>query len=125
MSSPFIDQEFTFTNPDGSTIQVKGTGNQPYAVFEALDGYTVVKDPKDGFYKYASLSADKNDPIATDVKVNEVEPRDLGLVPHLRVRHESAKHKARTAPMRQATKSRREVRREEKKAIAVGIAADR
>jgi hypothetical protein len=28
MSTPFLDEEFTFTNPDGSTIRVRGTGNQ-------------------------------------------------------------------------------------------------
>ncbi|HSM73430.1 MAG TPA: metalloprotease, partial [Desulfobacterales bacterium] len=74
MPTPFFDEEFTFTNPDGSTIQVRGWGNQHYAVFETLDGYTVVKDPETGFYKYATLSEDKNDLVPTDVTVGEADP---------------------------------------------------
>ena len=45
MPTPFIEEEFVFTNPDGSTINVRGSGNQHYAVFETLDGYTITKDP--------------------------------------------------------------------------------
>ncbi|MGD2015299.1 MAG: hypothetical protein PVG84_16220 [Desulfobacterales bacterium] len=59
MPTPFLEEEFTFTNPDGETIQVRGSGNQHYAVFETLDGYTITKDPETGFYQYAELSADK------------------------------------------------------------------
>jgi M6 family metalloprotease-like protein len=53
MSLPFIDEEFTFTQPDGSTLQVRGTGNQQAATFETLDGFTVVRDPVSGFFHYA------------------------------------------------------------------------
>ncbi len=66
MPTPFVNEEFTFTNPDGSTIRVRGSGNQYYAVFETLDGYTVVKNPDNGFYTYAQLSEDKSQLIATD-----------------------------------------------------------
>ena len=55
MPAPFINEKFTFTNPDGSTIDVVGSGNQYYARFETEDGFTVVKDPSSGFYKYAQL----------------------------------------------------------------------
>ena len=115
MPTPFLNEEFTFTNPDGSTIQVRGWGNQHYAVFETLDGYTVVKDPDTGFYKYAQLSADQNELVPTDAKVGEVDPQSLGLQPHIRIRRESAKQKALTAPMRQEAPSRWQVRREQKK----------
>ena len=40
MASPFIGKTFTFTQPDGTTIQLRGWGDQHYAVFETLDGYT-------------------------------------------------------------------------------------
>ncbi len=121
MSTPFIDEEFTFTNPDGSTIQVRGSGNQYYAVFETLDGYTVVKDPETGFYKYAQLSEDKNELLPTDAKVGEVDPQSLGLQPHIRIRRERAKQKAQSASMLQEEPSRWQVRREQKKTQLRGI----
>lgn len=114
MSTPFVNQVFTFTNPDGSTIQVRGTGNQYYAVFETLDGFTVVQDPETSFYKYAKLSEDKNELVPTDAKVGEVDPQSLGLQPHIRIRRESAKQKALSAPMLQKP-SRWQVRRAQKK----------
>ena len=50
MSKPFFQKEFTFTNPDGSKFQSLGWGNQFYAVFETLDGFTIVQNPADGYY---------------------------------------------------------------------------
>ena len=79
MPTPFVNEEFTFTNPDGSTIRVRGSGNQYYAVFETLDGYTVVKNPDNGFYTYAQLSEDKSQLIATDGIVGQVAPQSLGI----------------------------------------------
>lgn len=121
MATPFINEEFTFTNPDGSTIQVRGSGNQYYAVFETLDGYTVVQDPDTGFYKYAQLSADQNELVPTDAKVGEVDPQSLGLQPHTRIRREIAKQKALSAPMQQGELSRWQVRRQQKKTQLRGI----
>ena len=114
MSTPFMNEQFTFTNPDGSTIEVRGTGDQHYAVFETLDGYTVVKDPATGFYTYGRLSGDSNDLVSTDVKVGQGDPRSLSLQPHLRIRRESARQKARSAP-NLLQKSRWQIRREQKK----------
>lgn len=115
MPVPFIDEEFTFTNPDGSTLKVRGSGNQHYAVFESLDGYTVVKDPSTGFYQYAKLSEDKNDLIATGIKVGEADPASLELRPHLRIRRDAAKQKALSAPMFRQERPQWQIRREEKK----------
>ncbi|MCC2643929.1 MAG: putative secreted metalloprotease [Nitrospira sp.] len=122
MSTPFVNEEFTFTNPDGSTVQVRGMGNQHYAVFETLDGYTVVKDPATGFYMYGKLSEDKNDLVPTDAKVGDVDPQSLGLRPHIRIRRESARQKALRAPMLQEPPSRWQVRRAQKKSQLRGIA---
>lgn len=124
MPVPFIEEEFTFTNPDGSTIRVRGSGNQYYAVFETLDGYTVVKDPSTGFYQYAELSKDKNDLVATGATVDEVDPATLGLRPHLRVRRSAAKQKAQSAPMLQAARPRWQIRRQEKKSARREVGPD-
>lgn len=120
MSTPFFEKEFTFTNPDGSTIQVRGWGDQHYAVFETLDGFTVVKDPATGFYKYARLSDDKSELLPTDARVGVVDPQSVGLQPHIRIRRESAKEKALSSPMQQVRR-RWQVRREQKKNLLRAI----
>jgi M6 family metalloprotease-like protein len=58
MSISFSGQVFKFTQPDGSSLQVRGWGDQHQAVFETLDGYTVTRNPASGFYELARLSAD-------------------------------------------------------------------
>ena len=121
MPTPFINEEFTFTNPDGSTIEVRGSGNQYYATFETLDGYTVIKDPETGFYKYAQLSDDQNELLPSDSKVGEVDPKNLGLQPHIRIRFESARQQARSASMLQGEPSRWQIRRQQKKTQLRGI----
>ncbi len=123
MPTPFVNEEFTFTNPDGSTIRVRGSGNQYYAVFETLDGYTVVKNPDNGFYTYAQLSEDKSQLIATDGIVGQVAPQSLGIQPHLRIQTESAKQQAQSAPMLQDGFSQWQVRRQQKKTQLQGISA--
>ena len=91
MSMPFVNEEFTFINPDGTSIQVRGSGNQYYAVFESLDGYTLVKDPDTGFYQYATLSDDQSQLVPTHGKVGHVDPQSLGLQPQVRIRHDDAR----------------------------------
>ncbi|MDJ0782107.1 MAG: M6 family metalloprotease domain-containing protein [Desulfosarcinaceae bacterium] len=115
MPAPFLNEEFTFTNPDGSTIRVRGTGNQHYAVFETLDGYTITEDPQSGFFHYADLSEDKQDLVSSGASVDQIDPATLGLRPHLRIRREAAKRKALSAPMLQRKRSQWELRREAKK----------
>ncbi|MBP6778082.1 MAG: M6 family metalloprotease domain-containing protein, partial [Piscinibacter sp.] len=58
MSTPFTGKTFTFTQPDGSTLEVRGWGDQHYAVFETLDGFTVTRNPATGFYELAQRAAD-------------------------------------------------------------------
>ena len=58
MPTPFNGQTFTFTQPDGSPIRLRGWGNQDYAVFETLDGYTVTRNAATGYYEVATLTPD-------------------------------------------------------------------
>jgi len=60
MAIRFDGQVFTFTQPDGTAIQLRGWGDQNYAVFETLDGFTVTKNPATGYYEVARLAADGN-----------------------------------------------------------------
>ncbi|NHF58115.1 M6 family metalloprotease domain-containing protein [Flavobacteriaceae bacterium TP-CH-4] len=116
MATPFFNEKFTFTNPDGSTFEVVGSGNQFYAHFETEDGYTVVKDPDTGYYKYAQLSDDQHQLIPTAKTVGEVDPKSLGLQKHLKVKKEDAKRMAESSSMAQGPQPRWKTRRAERKA---------
>jgi M6 family metalloprotease-like protein len=122
MSMPFAGKTFTFTNPDGSTFEVRGWGDQSYAVFETLDGYTVVKDPATGYYQYAVLSEDKNSLVPSGTNVGAGNPRDLGLRPQVRVRPEAARQLARSAQAPLQGERRWETRRKEKKTLKTSAA---
>ena len=81
--------------PDGSEVQVRGSGDQFHAVFETPDGYTVTKDPDTGFFQYARLSDSGDELIPTGVNVNGATPvTELGLEPGLRVPPAVAKQQA-------------------------------
>ena len=84
MPIPFFGQEFTFTQPDGTYLQVRGWGNQDGAVFETLDGFTVTQDPVTGFYQYAALSSDGNDLVPTGYQAEKANPQELGLSKSIR-----------------------------------------
>lgn len=121
MPVPYLGQEFTFYNPDGSTVSVRGWGNQFAAVFEALDGYTVVKDPESGFLEYAVLSPDKQSLVPTGTRAGSDAPERLGLPQHLRVTRAATRAQA-EARHDAGPRRRWEQRRAERKA-AVRAAA--
>ncbi len=97
MPTPYAGREFTFTNPDGTQVQVRGYGNQFVAVFETIDGFTVAKDPETGFYHYARVSPDGTELEPTGPRVGAVEPEGLDLPKHARPSPESARDRARSA----------------------------
>jgi M6 family metalloprotease-like protein len=115
MPAPFDGDIFRFTNPDGSEISVRGWGNQFHAVFETLDGYTVVKDPDSGFFHYAVLSEDRSELRPSGTIVGRAGPETLALPRHMRAPRAAARAEARAAhddgPQR-----RWEVRREQRRA---------
>jgi M6 family metalloprotease-like protein len=98
MTIPFQGKEFTFSQPDGTTLRVRGFGDQHFATFETLDGYTLVEDPASGFYEYATLSADGVDLVPTGVLPGRIAPLALGVAPGLRITPDAARAKARTIP---------------------------
>jgi M6 family metalloprotease-like protein len=118
MPLPFDGEEFTFTNPDGTEFAVRGWGNQFAAVFETLDGYTVVKDPESGYYQYATVSED-GDLLPSGVSVGEVaEPAQLDIPQHLRPPAEAEKAQARAMQTEVGARPRWEVRRRERRQAA-------
>jgi M6 family metalloprotease-like protein len=60
MAKRFDGKVFTFTQPDGSTVQLRGFGDQYHARFETLDGYTVTQNPTTGYWEIARLTPDGN-----------------------------------------------------------------
>lgn len=96
MPVPFQGELFTFHNPDGSELTLKGWGNQFHAVFETLDGYTVVKG-EDGYYQYAALAENGESLQPTGERVDTADPQTLNLPQHLRVTRESSAMQAREA----------------------------
>lgn len=124
MSAPFYGKEFTFTQPDGTQLKVRGWGNQNHAVFETLDGYTVVHDPVTGFYQYATLSEDGEDLRPTGARPGMVSPAAAGLPAGLRVTREAAKARAMESRGLPRGRSRWEARREEaREALRTAMAA--
>ena len=116
MSTPFNGKEFTFTQPDGTALRVRGWGDQHYAVFETLNGYTVVKDPVTGFYEYADISADGEELLPTGARPRLANPQTLGVARGLRIKNEAAKATALEDTNLPPGTSRWEVRREQFKA---------
>ena len=92
-AGPFADQ-YTFTQPDGTRIVLWGEGDDFSAVFETLDGYTVMFDPKSKAYFYARLNAAADELVSTGVQVGLGDPSQLGLALHLRLNPVVAKAQA-------------------------------
>jgi M6 family metalloprotease-like protein len=111
MSYPFYEKTFTFTQPDGSKIDVRGWGNQHQAVFETPDGFTVIKDPVTGFYQYAKPSKDKKKLVPSGIVAGKAVPERLSLERHARVSGAVAKQIALETFGRKKTKTRWEERR--------------
>ncbi|MDO8683931.1 MAG: M6 family metalloprotease domain-containing protein, partial [Armatimonadota bacterium] len=93
-AAPFA-KRIQFEQPNGERIELWGQGDEFYAVFETLDGYTVVFDSATKAYYYAKLSADGNDLLSTGLQVGQGDPTTLGLTPHLRANPQAVKERAR------------------------------
>ena len=93
IAAPFA-KKIPFTQPDGTKIELWGEGDEFYAVFETLDGYTVVFDPQTKAYHYAQRSADGNDLISAGVEVDKRDSAALGLARHVRIKPEAVKKRA-------------------------------
>ncbi len=126
MATPLNGRTFTFTQPDGSPIQLRGWGDQNYAVFETLDGYTVTKNPATGYYEVAQLSTDGNNLQPAAAAGDPLDGAAAGVPPRLRVRRESALAAGRRSALRVSARrcdQRREERRQQARMIRAAAAA--
>ena len=83
-AAPFA-RNITFTQPSGDAITLWGRGDEFSAVFETLDGFTVVFDEAQLAYCYGHLSPDGAKLLSTGTQVQSATGAALGLTPHLRV----------------------------------------
>jgi M6 family metalloprotease-like protein len=120
MPTPYLGEEIDLFNPDGTRVHVRAWGNQFQAVFETLNGYTVVPDGDSGFYHYAQLSDDQSELVPSAFRVGEANPADLALPRHARVSPVAARRdalEARELGVRPRWETRREQRRERLRAM--------
>lgn len=101
-------------------MEVIGSGNQFFAHFETVEGYTVVKDPQTGFYTYATSSDDNSRLLPVDNGiVGQADPESLALEKHVRVSPSAARSIASTSDLLQSGEPRWKKRREEKKSLEI------
>lgn len=90
-----LEERISFTQPDGTVLELRGEGNEYRAVFETLDGYTVVFVPEERAYYYAALGEDGAELVSSGVLASPAAPENLGLEPGLRIQREAARAQAR------------------------------
>jgi M6 family metalloprotease-like protein len=117
MSSPFISKTFTFTQPDGSKIELRGWGDQHYAVFETLDGYTVVRNPDSGFFEIAQVSDDGTELEPAGGPQGSLDGMRATVQPGVRIDREAARARGMEGALRMGGR-RCDQRREERKNLA-------
>lgn len=100
MPSPFVDKTFTFTQPDGTKFEVRGSGDQHYAVFETPDGYAVVKNPSTGFFEIAQVSSDGTMLEPAPGPQGNLNGATAAVHPGLRINREAARARGREGALR-------------------------
>jgi M6 family metalloprotease-like protein len=117
MASPFIGRTFTFTQPDGTKFEVRGWGDQHYAVFETPEGYTVVKNPITGFFEIAQVSSDGTMLESTPGPPGNLDGESAAVQPGLRISREAARVGGMQGALRMSGR-RCDQRREQRKNLA-------
>jgi M6 family metalloprotease-like protein len=82
-AAPFA-RRISFVQADGTEVQLWGQGTEFHAVFETLEGYTVVFDQDRMSYCFARLSPDGSSLVSSGVPAQAASPESLALPRHLR-----------------------------------------
>jgi len=83
-SAPFRGLQVSFVQPDGARLDIVGWGDEFDAVFETLDGYTVVFDPDLRAYCFAQKTPDGR-LVSTGTPAHRADGAALGLARHERL----------------------------------------
>ncbi len=79
----------SFTQPDGTVLEVHFHGNEKYTRTTTADGYTLVFDPNTKAYYYAQLAAGGDAFVSTGVLAKQNKPADLAVPKHLELNPEA------------------------------------
>jgi M6 family metalloprotease-like protein len=80
-AAPRQNQPLTITQPTGEKIHVFVSGDEFYHRIHDKDGYTIVQDPKDGWFYYAALR--KGDLVPARYKAGAKDPKKTSLKPNV------------------------------------------
>ncbi|MBN2534048.1 MAG: M6 family metalloprotease domain-containing protein [Spirochaetales bacterium] len=110
VAAPHEGEIFHFPQPDGTSVTVKIWGDEHYQIAEGLDGYTLVKDPANGWICYADVSDDEREYVSTGIhytlhdlvpeEESGISPREIDssraadLKKHLRILPDSVRQNA-------------------------------
>jgi M6 family metalloprotease-like protein len=71
----------TLVQPDGTEVELFGSGDEHYHWLHDADGHVVVRDPETGYWVFADKVAGKL--VATSLVAGQDSPQELGLPPYL------------------------------------------
>lgn len=71
LGAPFLNRTISVRQPDGSVVQLIGTGDELHAEFTTVDEYTVVREPTTKRYCYAVRSPDQRSLQSSGIPVSE------------------------------------------------------
>lgn len=93
VAGPFSGR-ILFVQPDGTQIEIWGQGDEFHAVFETLDGYTVVFDDAQKAYCYAVPATGRRSLVSSGVQVHRRSGEEVGVARHLRASEETVRIEA-------------------------------
>ena len=83
MAVPAFPAQTEMAQPDGKKIRILMKGDEFFSWTETADGYATIKDPKDGYWKYAKpKSKSVGFDLLSDARVGKRNPKTLGLKPY-------------------------------------------
>lgn len=126
MTIPFNAQIFTFTQPDGSRIKLRGWGDEHYAVFETIDGFTVTQNPATGYWEVARLAPGGHALEPAPGPAGPLDGTGAGVPRGLRIRREAARARGRESALRMSGRrceQRRQERRQQMRTLRAIAAA--
>ncbi|HPA20793.1 MAG TPA: M6 family metalloprotease domain-containing protein [Verrucomicrobiae bacterium] len=93
LAVPANPEAWEVRQPDGVTFRMRLRGDEFFSWHETEDGYAIIKDPTDGYWKFARPAADKAEFRAIPAaRIGTAEPARLGIrkhdLPNRRLLHE-------------------------------------
>jgi M6 family metalloprotease-like protein len=91
LSAPIYDEPVTLYQPDGTELHLLISGDEFYNYIHDAIGFTIMQNPKTGYYVYAVL--DGINLVPSNYAVGYVNPYSAGIVPGLHIPTEQIQRK--------------------------------